>query len=106
MEINISTQNRVTYFGCDCVCLLLHIRVLRTVSNYLTGLVPAGPYVTNQSYVVRFCKGDSVYIEVIYTNGDPLLGLATYDAEGKLWSFGVTCGHWKQHTVKDSNKWY
>lgn len=54
------------------------------MSKYLTGLEPAGPYFTNQSCEVRFCKGDAIFTEAIHTNGDPLLGLGTSNADGKI----------------------
>jgi len=50
-------------------------------------LDPAGPYFTNQSFLVRFCKGGAIFTEVIHTNGDPLLGLATSDADGNFVAF-------------------
>lgn len=63
--------------------LSLYIRIYSRVTNYLTGLDPAGPYFTNQSCEVRLCKDDAIFTEAIHTNGDPVTGLGTNDEDGK-----------------------
>jgi hypothetical protein len=34
--------------------------------------------------VVHFGKGGAIFTEAIHTSGDPLLGLASSDADGKV----------------------
>ena len=54
-----------------------------TRTQHLTGLDPAGPAFTGESCEVRFCKSDAVFVEAVHTNGHPLIGFGTSDADGR-----------------------
>jgi hypothetical protein len=65
---------------CCNLCFLIYPLIQ---TKYLTALDPASPSFTGESCEVRFCKGDAVFMEAIHTNGHPLIGLGTSDAEGR-----------------------
>ena len=69
---------------CRKICFYTY-PLIRTKN--LTGLYLAGPAFTCESCEVRFCKGDAVFTEAVYTNGHPSIGAETYDEDGRNMRF-------------------
>jgi hypothetical protein len=83
VEKNNSSNNNHNYnIYCAFVTrFLIHPLIL---SKHLTALDPAGPAFTNDSCVVRLCKGDANFTEAIHTNGHPDIGFGTCNEDGKI----------------------